>query len=74
MEGYPTLSLFLAIGLLFGPLAGATAFLITYEEYSHHGLDRGRLIKESLGAAISAACAVVILAVVSGYFIGRWGT
>lgn len=73
MEGYPALGLFLAIGLIFGPLAGLAAFLITYEEYSHHGFERGRLIRESLGAAVYAACVMVILVVVAGYFIGSWG-
>lgn len=39
--------LFLVIGLVFSPIAAAMAFLITYEEWSHHGLSRGELLKRS---------------------------
>ena len=63
----------MGIGLLFGPLSGLAAFLITYEEYSHHGFSRGRLMWESLRAALFAAVALAVIAVVAGYFIGQWG-
>lgn len=46
------MSLSALIGLLFCPLAGAMAFLITYEEYSHHHLDKRVVVERSLGAAL----------------------
>jgi hypothetical protein len=38
----------LVVGIIFGPLPAAMAFVITYEEWSHHGLARPELIKRSL--------------------------
>ena len=73
MTDYPSFGLFLTIGLAFGPLAGLAAFLITYEEYSHHGLSRSKLLGESLAAAAYAAAVMVAVVVVAGYFIGQWG-
>jgi hypothetical protein len=43
------------IGLLFSPLAGLMAFLITYQEYSHHFPDRGAALRRALEAGIVAA-------------------
>ncbi|MBX6771360.1 MAG: hypothetical protein IRY83_06520 [Chloroflexi bacterium] len=43
------------IGLLFSPLAGLMAFLITYQEYSRHFPDRSVAIRRALEAGIVAA-------------------
>jgi len=43
------------VGLLFSPLAGLIAFLITYQEYSHHFPDRGAAIRQALEVGIVAA-------------------
>jgi hypothetical protein len=43
------------IGFIFSPIAGAMAFLITYQEYSHHHLSQGALLRRSFEAAIVAA-------------------
>lgn len=37
----------LAIGLVFAPIAAAMAFVITYEEWSHHQLPRTEVLKRS---------------------------
>ncbi len=74
MEVYPDFGLFLMIGLLFAPFGGLAAFLIIYEEYSHHGFSRGRLIREGLAAAFTAASVLIVVALVAGFFIGPWGT
>jgi len=71
---YPNLGTFIAIGLVFAPLAGAMAFLITYEEYSHHGLTKSRILRFSLEAAAVGGGMILALMVVAGFFIGRWGT
>ena len=59
------ISLLVAIGAIFSPLAAAMAFLITYEEYSHHGLSRAQLIRQSLGAAaVTLAFFLLVIAAV----------
>lgn len=40
------------IGLTMSPLAGAMAFLITYEEYSHHFSDKKIPLKVAFETAI----------------------
>jgi hypothetical protein len=42
---------FLPVALVFGALAGAMAFLVTYEEYSHHHLPRAQLLQQSFHMA-----------------------
>lgn len=63
------------LGLFFSPIPAAMAFLITYEEYSHHGLDRGAVVKHSAEAAVVAfvffaplalALSILLPAVVEG--------
>jgi hypothetical protein len=39
------------IGLMLSPLAAAMAFLITYEEYSHHYADKKKPLRFALEAA-----------------------
>jgi hypothetical protein len=38
------------LALLFAPLAGAVAFVITYAEYSRHLVDRSQVLKRALEA------------------------
>ena len=58
------------IGIIFGPLAAAMAFVITYEEWSHHGLPRPELIKRSLQMAIVTLGFFVVLSVAVGVLMG----
>ena len=67
------IGLFLAVGLVFGVLAGMMAFLITYEEYSHHHFDRGRLVRASLEAALFAFLVILALALAAGFFTNLSG-
>lgn len=45
------LGLGLVLALLASPIAAAMAFLITYQEYQHHGFERRDLLRRSLRAA-----------------------
>ncbi len=74
MEPYPAFWSVLMVGLLFSPLAGLAGFLITYEEYSHHGLGRRRTVLMSLEAGFWSAFVMLLVALVGGFFISRWGT
>ncbi len=67
------IGLFLVVGLVFGVLAGMMAFLITYEEYSHHHFDRGRLVRASLEAAGYAFLVILVLALAAGFFVNLGG-
>lgn len=40
------------IGLMFCPIAAAMAFVITYEEYSHHYADRQKSLRFAFEVAI----------------------
>ncbi len=45
----------LILVLIFAPVAGLMAFLITYEEYSHHLPDKRAVLRVSLEAGVAAA-------------------
>jgi hypothetical protein len=63
-------NLLLVIGIAFAPLAGAMAFVITYEEWSHHGLGRADLIKRSLQMALVTLAFFVLMSVAVGALMG----
>ncbi|MCK7468023.1 MAG: hypothetical protein MZU91_07820 [Desulfosudis oleivorans] len=46
------LKLIVTIAFVFAPLAAAIAFLITYEEYSKHLVDKRRVLKTALKMAL----------------------
>jgi len=65
------LLLFLLIGAVFGPIAAAMAFLITYDELSHHHLARRDLIGRSLSTALVTLAFFLVLFAVVGYVLDR---
>jgi len=48
------LKLVFYVALIFSPFAAATAFIITYAEYSKHLIDRGQVRKRAWRAALEA--------------------
>ncbi len=48
------MSVVVLIALLFSPLAGALAFIITYMEYAKHFVDRKKVLRQALRAALVA--------------------
>jgi len=42
------------IALLFSPLAGVLAFVITYMEYAKHFVDRRKVLRQAWRAALAA--------------------
>ncbi len=64
------LRVFVLLGLFFSPFAGAMAFLITYEEYSHHQFERRRLIAMSLEAAVVSMAVILALMIVAALILG----
>jgi hypothetical protein len=61
----------LVFGLLCAPIAAAMAFLITYQEYQHHGFDRRTLLRRCLGAAATAFAFFAVGAVALSWVLGR---
>jgi hypothetical protein len=66
----PALAAFVVIGLLFGALAGVSAFLIVFEELRRHKLG-SRARREALGSAIFAFIFFAVAAMALGVvFVG----
>jgi tetrahydromethanopterin S-methyltransferase subunit C len=57
------------IGLIFSPIAAAMAFLITYEEYSHHYTDKKKSLKVAFEAAIFTLIIFGILSLLVSLFV-----
>ena len=53
--------LVLVVGPVFGVLGAAAAYVITYEEYSHHSLGRRRTMLLSLRTAVVTFLALLLL-------------
>lgn len=65
-----TMSVLLAIGLIFAPLGAVMAGLITYTEYSQHRLPKGRAIREALISACFAFLILLLLTLAAGWAMG----
>lgn len=60
------LTLLIAIGLVFAPLGALAAFLITYEEWSHHALPRRTVLGRSVAAALVAGAFLLAISAIVG--------
>jgi hypothetical protein len=60
---------FAGLGVIFGGVAGLSAFLVTYEEYQHHGLARHRTFMESLRSGAVAFAFFLSAALAVGLFL-----
>jgi len=61
---------FIVVGLGISALAGLAAFLITYEEWSHHYPTTREPLRYAMEAAIVAFAVFMLLTLLSVYFIG----
>ena len=61
----------LALGVLFGPVAGLMAFLITYQEYRHHYSSPGPARREALRAGLFATAVFLALLSLAGLVVDR---
>lgn len=64
-----TFGLLVVVGPVFCLLAAAAAYLITYEEYSHHLLGRRQTILLSLRAAVTAFVALLVLTLIAAWLL-----
>jgi predicted membrane protein len=63
---------FVVIGLMLSALAALAAFLITYEEWSHHYASKREPLKFAIEAAIVAFLVFAILTVLVNVFVSRF--
>jgi len=68
----PWTSLFLSLGLVFGALAGTSAYIILYREYAHHFKSAGEARLRALKGALFAFLFFVGLSLTSGYVISHF--
>lgn len=64
-----SMSLFLGLGVLFGALGSATAYIIFYREYVHHFVDTNKARTMALRGAVTAFLFFVGLSLIAGVVI-----
>ncbi|MDI6829148.1 MAG: hypothetical protein QME62_11770 [Armatimonadota bacterium] len=62
---------FIAIGLVLSILAALAAFLITYEEWSHHYTSKREPLKFAIEASIVAFVVFMVLTILASAFVSR---
>lgn len=68
----PWTSFFFWLGLIFGALAGASAYIIFYREYIHHFKTAAEARVQALQGALFAFLFFVGLSLISGYVISHF--
>ncbi len=68
----PWTSFFFSLGLIFGALAGTTAYIIFYREYIQHFKSAGKARLLALKGALFAFLFFVCLSLTSGYVISHF--
>jgi len=63
---------FILIGCVFSPLAALAAFLITYEEWSHHYTSGKEPLRHAIEAAVVAFLIFMVLTVLAGVVVSRF--
>ena len=63
--------LFLGFGSIPGFLASLMAFIITYDEYSKHYVDKRMLFRLAFEAALFAFFVVLVLAIITGFILTK---
>ena len=58
-------------GSIPGFFASLIAFLVTYEEYTKHYVDKRMPLRLALEAALFAFCVVLVLAILIGFILTR---
>jgi len=60
------------VGLVLIPIGALMAFLITYEEFSHHFTDKKKALKFAIKDAVFAFIILSLALLVGGYFISNF--
>ena len=67
-----SMSLFLAMGALFGALGAATAYIIFYREYIHHFPDVHKARIMALRGALTAFLFFLAFSAIAGFVFSRF--
>ncbi len=59
------------IGMVFSPLAALFAFLLTYNEYSRHFMEKKIVLKHSFEAGVFTLLVFLVISLLIGVFISR---
>jgi len=62
----------IVIGIVFGLVAAASAFVITWHEYEKHKFTGKRLFKEAFQTAIFTLCIFLLLSLLIGFLLARF--
>jgi len=61
----------LVIGSVFGLIAAVMAFLTTYEEYTHHFLDKKEPFRLGMRTAVFTFIVFVVLSILAGVILSK---
>ncbi len=67
-----SMSLFVSLGVLFGALGSATAYIIFYREYQHHFVDANKVRAMAFRGALTAFLFFVGFSLLAGFVITRF--
>ena len=59
------------VGAVFAPIAATMAFAVTYEEWSHHGVQRRELLMRSLQMALVTLAFFAVLIAAAAQVLSR---
>ena len=62
----------IVVGLFLIPIGALMAFLITYEEFSHHFMDKKKAVKYAIKDAVIAFIILSVALLFGGYFINNF--
>ena len=62
----------IVIGIVFGLVAAASAFVITWHEYEKHKFTGKRLFRQAFQAAIFTFIVFLLLSLLVGFFLARF--
>jgi len=62
----------IVVGIIFGLLAAASAFIITWREYERHKFTGKRLFREAFQTAIFTFVVFLLLSLLAGFLLKRF--
>ena len=65
------MNVIIIIGLIFSPIGAVMAFLITYEEYTHHYADQRKIFRQAVKTAVFTFFVLLAVTIIAGLFLRR---
>jgi len=67
----PVFTITLVIGAIFSLVGALMAYVIAYEEYSHHYADKKKPFHHAMQTAIFTFCVFLVLSIIVGFSLNR---